>query len=660
MNHSSIFPILLEDEVSRFTFLIASASHHVLIDAGARFHSSRLIKGLEEQGGVSQLDYIILQSNDFLNVTSIEDLLKQGFKGTLIVNESSIPFLKNIVGIKIKTINQLEFHLDLDGLNLEFITTPFLPYPECFVTYLKREKTLFSGHLFSMFPPENDEDNLLNRINRFHEQTLPSSDFVRHSFKKFKTLEIETIYPRLGQVISGELVKTVLEGVSSYDFYNTSQVVEKKSGKRFNFNYEEICNHMLRKLSSTKRRNAILSVFKDSEIKVQAYPGLEIASTTLTGYRLWNRFFEIIYEKKGIEWLVLLEPTVKKYGLLYQIKKPAIYDAIIFQQKTEIETLSNQKDDLEEKVRTLRTKIDETTDRLLRCPITGLHNQVFMTQHLLDNINKPLPTGFIRALLVIHIDNLLTINKKYGAIKGDDTLRSLVHVVNQVKQEDTLVFKQNGPGIFVYKHEVKAEDLMKFALTLKNTIRKSDLFIEPITISISVVETSELNHDYQPSDQVSQLVELSLSRLERARLKGKDQLLDKDNDHFEYREGVILLVDEDETNQNLMMTIFKRINYDVMIASDIYQAYDIIENNTIDIIISEINLSKLDGFQLKQKLNASKDYKAIPFLIVSHHKNLNVITRCNLLDVDLVLQKPIIPEELIGHVKRLKERRVHL
>ena len=38
MNHSSIFPILIEDEVSRFTFLISSANHHVLIDAGARFH----------------------------------------------------------------------------------------------------------------------------------------------------------------------------------------------------------------------------------------------------------------------------------------------------------------------------------------------------------------------------------------------------------------------------------------------------------------------------------------------------------------------------------------------------------------------------------------------------------------------------------------------
>jgi DNA-binding response OmpR family regulator len=102
------------------------------------------------------------------------------------------------------------------------------------------------------------------------------------------------------------------------------------------------------------------------------------------------------------------------------------------------------------------------------------------------------------------------------------------------------------------------------------------------------------------------------------------------------------------------------MNYQVIVAADVYQAFELLENNHVDIVISEINLSKLDGFQLKQRMNAVSTLKDIPFIITSHFKNLDVITRCNLLNIDLVLKKPIVPEELLGHVKRIQDRRVKL
>jgi DNA-binding response OmpR family regulator len=95
-------------------------------------------------------------------------------------------------------------------------------------------------------------------------------------------------------------------------------------------------------------------------------------------------------------------------------------------------------------------------------------------------------------------------------------------------------------------------------------------------------------------------------------------------------------------------------------ATDIYEAYEQLETHNVDIIISEINLSKLDGFQLKQKINESLTFKNIPFIMVSHLKNLEVVTRCNILDIDLILQKPMIPDELIGHIKRIRDKKVKL
>lgn len=61
------------------------------------------------------------------------------------------------------------------------------------------------------------------------------------------------------------------------------------------------------------------------------------------------------------------------YSQLYSIKKPAIYETVFYQQKAKIDDLSSIKQDLEAKVASLKTTIDQTSDRLLRCPLTGLY-----------------------------------------------------------------------------------------------------------------------------------------------------------------------------------------------------------------------------------------------------------------------------------------------
>ena len=257
----------------------------------------------------------------------------------------------------------------------------------------------------------------------------------------------------------------------------------------------------------------------------------------------------------------------------------------------------------------------------------------------------------------MQIDQLLEINKKYGSAKGDETLKNLTHLIFNVKSEQTLVFKQDGPGIFIYKQNVEEKTLLDFALKLSNEIKSSDLFVENISVSMSITTTKELNDRYGLNERINQFIELTLMRLERAKSKGKGYILDQKTDQNKYVEGSILIVDEDETYQNLMVKIFERIHYQVIISKDVYEAYEHLENHNIDIVISEINLSKLDGFQLKHRMNQSQTMRNIPFIIVSHHKNLEVITRANLLDVHLILQKPIIPEELIGHIKRIREKK---
>ncbi|PKK88099.1 MAG: hypothetical protein CVV62_02245, partial [Tenericutes bacterium HGW-Tenericutes-7] len=375
-----------------------------------------------------------------------------------------------------------------------------------------------------------NQEKLINAINAFHESIMPSVEFVRHSLAKIRNLKLVGIYPRLGNFIKEFNLKNLFEEISRYDFYNTKQVVLRKDQKNVSYNYEAILNHMLRWLETRYHPKEIYEVFKDSKIELEQFANLEITSSTLSGYKLWNYFFEIIFNQKGVYWLALLEPIVRKYNRLYNINLPAIYTSKFVQQAKEIQSLSANNTVLNEKLQDLQIKVTETTDRLLRCPITNLYNQRFMIEHLLTNLDKPMVVGETRGLMAIHIDNLIKINKKYGPTKGDETLRNLVYVLNKTKSDLTLLFKQNGPGIFVYKHSATENDLKNFVLRLNKNIADSDIFVEPITVSISIVRIEELNPEYPTKDKVNQLIELTLTRLERAKQKGNGQVLDKDTD----------------------------------------------------------------------------------------------------------------------------------
>jgi PleD family two-component response regulator len=232
----------------------------------------------------------------------------------------------------------------------------------------------------------------------------------------------------------------------------------------------------------------------------------------------------------------------------------------------------------------------------------------------------------------------------------------MAYLIEQVLGDQSYLYKQNGPGIYIYQKATNYEKLEKIAVLLRNTINDSNLFIEKVTASVSISTLSELKENKIGEQKVKDVIELAESRLLSAKHKGTSEIFNPKKPQKVSSEGVILLVDEDEVNLNMLLRIFKRVNYEVILAYGVDDAMNLISQNPIDIIISEINLSKIDGFALKQMLNDTSDYQKIPFIMVSHNKTLDNIKRGNSLDVDLILNKPVIPEELIGHVKRFKER----
>lgn len=637
-------------------YLLIESEAKIIIDLPSIIDAPHFLTTIDREIGFKQVTHLILSLTTPETFKMIEIMKASGFKGSIITNAYFSKYLSE-TKLDILTVESLDYKLKLSpDLTLKFIPVRFLPFPEMFLTYVTTYGLLFSSTLFSSYSDQEDtlEDQELSMI-QYHQMSFPSSDYLKKPLKEAKKINPKIICPLFGNTIQNKRVEAMFDVLNKLEFYNTYQVIKGIVDHQPQYNFIEIINHMLTHLQTHYSTIDILDVFVGSPFTLSSQP-MELKRSRLEDYKLWHGFFEYMYAKKGIAWMSVLEPIVNKYVEQYGMDKPNIYHALLLELTMYSEKLEQEKKELEANLNKCDALILETQEQINRCPITSLYHQDFFKEALIKDFDHEVSKGHTRSVILVQIDQLQKINQNYGKDVGDETIRNLKYLIEQNKRPDVLLFKQKGPGIFIYENNAIPEDVQKCALSVRNLVEDADIFIEKVTASVSVVTDEELDQQQTPGAKINQMFNLLEARILAAHSKGKGEIVDQQAEIKQMVEGFILLIDEDEINRNMIYRIFKRVNYEVIIAKDAHEALELIETHPVDIIISEINLSKIDGFTLKQMLNKSIEHKKIPFFMVSHNKTLDNIKRGNTLDVDLILEKPIVPEELIGHVKRFRER----
>ncbi len=116
----------------------------------------------------------------------------------------------------------------------------------------------------------------------------------------------------------------------------------------------------------------------------------------------------------------------------------------------------------------------------------------------------------------------------------------------------------------------------------------------------------------------------------------------------------ILVVEDDKNLKKLIVTCLKKNNYTTFEANNGEEALKVLDNNYIDLIISDIMMPKMDGFELINELRTSK-YK-IPILIITAKSDIKDKKQGFLLGADDYMVKPINIEELILRIQVLLKR----
>jgi putative two-component system response regulator len=119
----------------------------------------------------------------------------------------------------------------------------------------------------------------------------------------------------------------------------------------------------------------------------------------------------------------------------------------------------------------------------------------------------------------------------------------------------------------------------------------------------------------------------------------------------------ILLAEDDEFLRNMTRTVLEINGFDVFAFPDGELALDAFPRVCPDLVVSDINMPKLDGFGLLDAVRKLPNGTVVPFLFLSAWSERDAVTEARRLGADDLLSKPFEPIDLITAVQARLERR---
>lgn len=115
----------------------------------------------------------------------------------------------------------------------------------------------------------------------------------------------------------------------------------------------------------------------------------------------------------------------------------------------------------------------------------------------------------------------------------------------------------------------------------------------------------------------------------------------------------VLVIDDEPLQAELHTAFLDDAGYQTLIAHDGKQALDILSNESskIGVILSDVSMPEMDGYELCQKVKDNDDLKAIPFIFVSSLVDIDEKLKGYSVGGDDYVSKPISTEELLEKVK---------
>ncbi len=116
----------------------------------------------------------------------------------------------------------------------------------------------------------------------------------------------------------------------------------------------------------------------------------------------------------------------------------------------------------------------------------------------------------------------------------------------------------------------------------------------------------------------------------------------------------ILIVDDNKTNLASARSVLSNI-YKVTAVTMGTQALKFLESNTCDLILLDINMPEMDGFEVMKKIGENEACKDIPIIFLTADNDTETESRCLEAGAVDFIAKPFVPVVMMSRISRILE-----
>ena len=130
------------------------------------------------------------------------------------------------------------------------------------------------------------------------------------------------------------------------------------------------------------------------------------------------------------------------------------------------------------------------------------------------------------------------------------------------------------------------------------------------------------------------------------------------------RSGHLLVVDDNELNRDMLSQRLRQQGYQVSVAEDGRRALEFVKTHPVDLLLLDVMMPELDGYETLQQLKADQNLRDIPVIMISALDEIQSVARCIEHGAEDYLPKPFNPVLLRARIgaclekKRLRDQEV--
>jgi len=115
----------------------------------------------------------------------------------------------------------------------------------------------------------------------------------------------------------------------------------------------------------------------------------------------------------------------------------------------------------------------------------------------------------------------------------------------------------------------------------------------------------------------------------------------------------ILTIDDSKTMRDMLMLTLVDAGFDVIQAVDGQDGIDMLEKEKVDVVITDINMPRMDGYEVVRQLRMRPEHKTTPILVLTTESELEKKSMGRDVGATGWMVKPFDPDRLVETVRKV-------